>query len=90
MRAHHAGNILHRFEPRAHRPSAPAVEELSGPVRKLEQQGWISAEWQNTENNRRAKVYSLTPPGSRYLRQEAANWERLSQAITHVVRLTEA
>ena len=34
VRAHHAGNILHRFEPRAHRPSAPAVEELSGPVRR--------------------------------------------------------
>ena len=59
-------------------------------LHKLEQQGWISAEWRNTENNRRAKIYSLTSPGRRYLRQEAANWERLSQAITHVVRLTEA
>jgi len=59
-------------------------------LHKLEQQGWISAEWRNTEHNRRAKIYSLTPPGRRYLRQEAANWERLSQAITHVVRLTEA
>ena len=58
-------------------------------LHKLEQQRWISAEWRNTENNRRAKIYSLTPPGRRYLRQEAANWERLSQAITHVVRLTE-
>ena len=59
-------------------------------LHKLEQQGWISAEWRNTENNRRAKIYSLTPPGRRYLGQEAANWERLSQAITQVVRLTEA
>ena len=59
-------------------------------LHKLEQQGWITAEWQHTENNRRAKIYSLTPPGRRYLRQETANWERLSQAITHVVRLTEA
>jgi len=59
-------------------------------LHKLEQQGWISAEWRNTENKRRAKIYSLTPPGRRYLRQEAENWERLSQAITHVVRLTEA
>ena len=59
-------------------------------LHKLEQQGWIAAEWQTTENNRRAKIYALTPPGRRYLEQEAANWERLSQAITHVVRLTEA
>ena len=59
-------------------------------LHKLQQQGWITAEWRTTENNRRAKIYSLTPPGRRYLRQEAANWERLSQAITHVVRLTEA
>ena len=58
-------------------------------LHKLEQQGWISAEWQSTANNRRAKVYALTPPGRRYLRQESENWERLSQAITHVVRLTE-
>ncbi len=59
-------------------------------LHKLEQQGWIAAEWRTTENNRRAKIYSLTPPGRRYLEQETANWERLSQAITHVVRLTEA
>ena len=59
-------------------------------LHKLEQQGWITAEWRTTENNRRAKIYSLTRPGRRYLEQETANWERLSQAITHVVRLTEA
>ena len=59
-------------------------------LHKLEEQGWIAAEWQTTENNRRAKIYALTPPGRRYLQQETANWERLSQAITHIVRLTEA
>lgn len=59
-------------------------------LHKLELQGWIAAEWRTTENNRRAKIYALTPPGRRYLEQETANWERLSQAITHVVRLTEA
>lgn len=59
-------------------------------LHKLEQHGWVSAEWRNTENNRRAKIYALTPPGRQCLRQETMNWERLSQAITHVVRLTEA
>ena len=59
-------------------------------LHKLEQQGLISAEWKPTENNRRAKFYSLTRPGRKHLQIEAANWERLSKAITAVVRLKEA
>src|SRR5438270_12775753 len=58
-------------------------------LHKLEQQGWIHAEWKPTENNRRAKFYSLTRLGRRYLDKETANWTRLSDAITHVVRLEE-
>jgi len=58
-------------------------------LHKLEQEGWITAEWKVTENNRRAKYYSLTRLGRRQLQQEAANWARLSDAITHVVRLDE-
>ena len=59
-------------------------------LHKLEQQGWIKAEWKPSENNRRAKFYSLTRPGRKYLEKEAASWDRLSQAITAVVRLEEA
>ena len=55
-------------------------------LHKLEQNGWISAEWANTENNRRAKYYALTPAGRKALGQEAARWERLSAAISWVVR----
>jgi PadR family transcriptional regulator PadR len=58
-------------------------------LHKLEQQGWIRSEWKATENNRRAKFYSLTRAGRRYLETEAASWERLSGAITAVVRLKE-
>jgi len=58
-------------------------------LHKLEQQGWIQAEWKPTENNRRAKFYSLTRLGRRHLEKEAANWERISTAISSVVRLTE-
>jgi len=58
-------------------------------LHKLEQEGWITAEWKATENNRRAKYYSLTRLGRRHLETEAANWIRLSDAITHVVRLEE-
>ncbi len=59
-------------------------------LHKLEQEGWIAAEWKPTENNRRAKFYSLTRLGRRQLQKEAANWERLSGAISRVVQLEEA
>jgi PadR family transcriptional regulator PadR len=59
-------------------------------LHKLEQEGWIKAEWRTTENNRRAKFYSLTRLGRRHLEQEAENWSRLSAAISHVVKLGEA
>lgn len=59
-------------------------------LHKLEQEGWITAEWKQTENNRRAKFYSLTRLGRKQLESEAANWERLSQAISLVVQLSEA
>lgn len=58
-------------------------------LHKLEQHGWIKAEWKPTENNRRAKFYSLTRLGRKQLEQEAANWNRLSGAISHVIRLEE-
>lgn len=59
-------------------------------LHKLEQEGWVTAEWRASENNRRAKFYSLTRAGRRQLEIEAGNWQRLSAAITHVVRLREA
>jgi transcriptional regulator len=59
-------------------------------LHKLEQEGWIKAEWKQTENNRRAKFYSLTRLGKKQLETETANWERLSTAISQVIRLTEA
>src|SRR5918995_444172 len=55
-------------------------------LHRLEQQGWIEAEWGVSENNRRAKYYSLTRAGKRQLDTELANWERLSSAIALVVR----
>jgi len=57
-------------------------------LHKLEQQGWIEAEWALSENNRRAKYYRLTRAGRRALKSEAAQWERLSAAISLVVKPT--
>jgi transcriptional regulator len=59
-------------------------------LHKLEQEGWITAEWKPTENNRRAKFYSLTELGRTQLEKESANWSRLSVAISNVVKLKEA
>jgi PadR family transcriptional regulator PadR len=57
-------------------------------LHKLEQQGWIEAEWKVSETNRRAKYYSLTRSGRKALNQEVANWERLATAISAIVRST--
>ena len=58
-------------------------------LHKLEQEGWITAEWKPTEGNRRAKFYSLTRLGLKYLEEEAAKWDRLSRAVSRVLRLRE-
>lgn len=55
-------------------------------LHKLEQQGWIEAEWKMSDSNRRAKYYSLTRAGRRALAKETNHWERLSAAISMIVR----
>lgn len=55
-------------------------------LHRLEQQGWITAEWGESENNRRARYYSLTKDGKKYLQREEKNWDRLSKAIGVVLR----
>jgi PadR family transcriptional regulator, regulatory protein PadR len=59
-------------------------------LHKLENEGWIKAEWKATANNRRAKFYALTRSGRRRLDEETANWDRLSAAISQVVKIQEA
>jgi PadR family transcriptional regulator PadR len=58
-------------------------------LHKLELAGWIAAEWKVSELGRRAKFYSLTRAGRRYLHQETAQWERLTAAIGRVLALKE-
>ena len=54
-------------------------------LHKLEQQGWIQAEWKPTENNRRAKFYTLTSAGKKRLNQETQSWNRSASAIATVL-----
>lgn len=54
---------------------------------RLQQQGWIASKWGTSENNRRAKFYSITQRGARQLEREAENWERVAGVIEKVLRL---
>jgi transcriptional regulator len=55
-------------------------------LQRLEREGWTTAEWGASDNNRRARFYSLTKGGRKHLEREEAGWERLSQAIALVLR----
>ncbi len=82
----HGWAIAHRI----HQMSGDVLQVGQGALypalHKLEQHGWISAEWAVSENNRRAKYYTLTRAGRKALNHESAEWERLSAAITTIVR----
>src|SRR5271169_6220834 len=77
---------------------AKRIQQVSGEVlqvqqgslypalHRLEQQGWIRAEWGESEKNRRAKYYSLTAAGKKKLGREIEQWDRLSAAITLVIK----
>jgi transcriptional regulator len=57
---------------------------------RMTRKGWIRGSWGVSENNRRAKYYSLTPAGRRQMKEQAAGWERLSGAVSQAVRATRA
>lgn len=63
------------------------VEEgsLYPALHRMEQEGWISAEWRASENNRRARYYRLSPAGHKQLAKEEKNWARLTQAVAAVL-----
>ncbi len=56
---------------------------------RLQQRGWISAQWGTSDNNRRAKYYSITRAGQKQLAEQTANWERLSAVIGRVLSSSE-
>ncbi|HEX9638322.1 MAG TPA: PadR family transcriptional regulator [Acidobacteriota bacterium] len=55
-------------------------------LHRLEQQGWIAAQWGVSDNNRRAKYYRLTKAGRRQLVEQIANWDRLSAAVARILQ----
>jgi len=64
------------------------VEEgsLYPALHRMEQEGWVSAEWGISENNRRARYYRLTAKGRKQLAEEEKNWERLTRAVAQVLQ----
>jgi transcriptional regulator len=54
-------------------------------LQRLQQEGWITASWGTSANNRRAKFYSLTSAGKKHLRVESSRWERLTRAIALIM-----
>jgi PadR family transcriptional regulator PadR len=67
------------------------VEEgsLYPALHRMEQEGWVSAEWGMTENNRRARYYRLTAAGRRQLAKEEENWTRLTHAVAQVLNFAD-
>ncbi|MEP6691036.1 MAG: PadR family transcriptional regulator [Gemmatimonadaceae bacterium] len=59
-------------------------------LRRLEDKGWVRSEWGLSENNRRARFYTLTATGRTHLKSEAAVWLRYSSAVTRVLRASPA
>ena len=57
-------------------------------LERLQQEGWATAEWRMTDNNRRARYYSITAAGRRALAAERGKWERQSNAVNLVLRMT--
>lgn len=57
---------------------------------RMEQEGWISAEWGVSENNRRARYYRLTPRGKKQLASERERWEKITGAVAVVLRFESA
>ena len=81
----HGWAIAHRIRQMSSEVLQVGQSALYPALHKLEQQGWIEAEWKMSETNRKAKYYSLTRAGRKALAEEAASWARLSAAISAIV-----
>jgi transcriptional regulator len=84
----HGWAIANRIRQKSGEALQVGQSALYPALHKLEHQGWIKAEWKISENNRRAKYYSLTAAGRKKLASESDQWARLSTAISLIVGTT--
>ena len=82
----HGWAIAHRINQLSQDVLRVQQGSLYPALQRLEREGWITATWGASENNRRARFYSLTKAGRAQLQQQEAGWERLSNAIALVLR----
>src|SRR5690349_21794392 len=82
----HGYAIVQRIQQRSNDILVVEEGSLYPCLYRMEEKGWISAEWGKSENNRRAKFYSLTRAGRKQLEEETAIWERVCRAITLVLQ----
>jgi PadR family transcriptional regulator PadR len=81
----HGWGISQRIQQISERVLQVNQGSLYPSLHRLEEQGWVTAEWKASENNRQAKYYSLTKRGRDQLAEERANWLRLSAAVGRIV-----
>jgi len=86
LEAMHGWAIAQRIRQMSNEQLRVGQSALYPALHRLEQQGWIEAQWAPSENNRRAKYYKLTAAGRKALKAETAEWERLSTAISLIVK----
>jgi|SRR5580693_4236126 PadR family transcriptional regulator PadR len=84
----HGWAIAKRIQQVSHEILQVQQGSLYPALHRLEQKGWIKAEWAETDTKRQAKFYSLTASGRAQLKKEAANWNRLSAGIALVMETT--
>ena len=93
LRALYAMGPMHGFgiARRLEQISENAIQLNEGTVYtsllRLQQEGWIASKWGTSENNRRARFYSITSKGTRQLERETENWERVAGVIERVLRV---
>jgi PadR family transcriptional regulator, regulatory protein PadR len=83
--ANHGWGIAQRIQQLSEDVLAVNQGSLYPALHRLEEKGWIAAEWGNSENNRRARFYSLTRAGRRQLAEETESWERFAAAVGRVL-----
>ena len=85
MGPQHAYGLAARLEQMADDPFPLNQGTLYAALVRLDQKGWIKAEWQRSENNREARYYRITKPGARALERQTARWRRLASLVNKLL-----
>jgi len=83
--AYHGQGIARAIEQQSRETLLVDHGSLYPALQRLEDRGWVRAEWGTSENNRRARFYELTAAGKKQLRVEVSRWQRIANAVGHVL-----